>query len=117
MEIMKQIIHITSGRGPVECSRVVAKVQELMLKQGRKEGLKIDVIDNKKGDLNGTILSTILLVEGKALAPFIKEWKGTIQWIAQSPYRKMHKRKNWFVAISIFHVQELMKWKESDVHF
>ncbi|KAA5533523.1 peptide chain release factor H [Taibaiella lutea] len=113
----KIIIQISSGRGPVECCRVVAKVQELILKQGRKEDLKIEILENKKADLKGTLLSATLLVEGKNLAPFIKEWQGSVQWIAQSPYRKMHKRKNWFVGVSVFHVQQLLEWKDADVHF
>lgn len=113
----KIIIQISSGRGPAECCRVVAMVQELMLRQARKEDLKIDVLENKKADLKGTLLSATLLVEGKDLAPFIKEWQGSVQWIAQSPYRKMHKRKNWFVGVSVFYVQQLLQWKDTDVHF
>ena len=113
----KIIIQISSGRGTAECCRVVAKVQEIILKQSRTQDLKIEVLDNIKADLKGTLLSATLLLEGKDLAPFIKEWQGSVQWIAQSPYRKMHKRKNWFVGISIFHVQELLQWKDTDVHF
>lgn len=113
----KIIIQISSGKGPAECCRVVAKVQELMLKQGRKEDLRLEVLDNKKADLKGTLLSAMLLAEGKSLAAFIKEWQGSVQWIAQSPYRKMHKRKNWFVGVSVFHVQQLLQWKDADVQF
>ena len=31
---------------------------------------------------------------------FLQQWLGTVQWIAQSPFRPQHKRKNWFVGIS-----------------
>jgi peptide chain release factor len=31
------IIQITSGRGPVECCRVVVKVEELILKETHKK--------------------------------------------------------------------------------
>jgi len=113
----KIIIQITAGKGPAECCRVVAKVQELMLKQTRKDDLKIEVLENKKADLKGTLLSSTLIAEGKSLASFIKEWQGTVLWIAQSPYRKMHKRKNWFVGVAVFDIQQLFQWKESDVHF
>lgn len=29
----------------------------------------------------------------------------------------MHKRKNWFVGIAVFDVQQLFQWKDSDVYF
>ena len=113
----KIIIQITSGRGPVECCRVVAKVEELLLKEARKIGIAIEVLEHKKGDLEGTLLSATLLAQGKNLEAFVKGWQGTVQWIAQSPYRKFHKRENWFVGVAIFDVQELMKWNPKEVVF
>ncbi|MGB4775513.1 MAG: peptide chain release factor H [Daejeonella sp.] len=113
----KIIIQITSGRGPAECCRVVTRVQEIMLKQADKEYIELKVLENKKGSINGTLLSATLMAEGRDLASFIKEWRGTIQWIAQSHYRKFHKRKNWFVAVEIFDVKEQMQWNSKDVIF
>jgi peptide chain release factor len=111
----KIIIQITAGRGPIECCRVVARVQEKMLLQARKNGLSIEVLENKKADLNGTLLSATLLVKGPALEPFVKEWQGTVQWIGQSPFRKFHRRKNWFVGVEVFDVKEVLRWDERDV--
>jgi peptide chain release factor len=113
----KSIIQITSGRGPAECCRVVAKVTELILKEGKKAGLDITVLDSKKADIKGTLLSATLMAEGEQLKTFEQEWRGTIQWIAQSPYRKHHKRKNWFVGVSVFDINEQLKWKTTDVKF
>ena len=141
----KVIIQITSGRGPVECSRVVAKVVEKMLAQARKNDITIEVLENIKGDLKGTLLSATLLAKmtgqiatsKKSLAKatrrssasqtddpspapadleaFVKEWRGTIQWIAPSPYRKFHKRKNWFIGVEIFDVKERLRWNPKEV--
>ena len=108
----KIIIQITAGRGPIECCRVVARVQEKMLLQARKNGLAIEVLENKKADLNGTLLSATLLVKGPALEPFVKEWQGTVQWIGQSPFRKFHRRKNWFVGVEVFDGQPLPTTKQ-----
>ncbi|SFD19388.1 peptide chain release factor [Chitinophaga sp. CF118] len=113
----KVIIQITSGRGPVECCRVVARVAEIMLKDAKSAGITISVLESKKGDLNGTLLSATLLAAGEGLAPFVKEWEGTVQWIAQSPYRKFHKRKNWFVGVAVFDVKEQLQWRAGDVKF
>ncbi|HTI92774.1 MAG TPA: peptide chain release factor H [Puia sp.] len=113
----KAIIQITAGRGPVECCRVVARIQEKMMEQARKEGLNMTVLDNKKADLNGTLLSATLLANGAGLDKFIREWKGTIQWISPSPYRKFHKRKNWFAGVEIFEVQDQLTWSAKEVVF
>lgn len=114
MKTKKTIIQITSGRGPVECSRVVAKVQELILKQAKDLSIDISVIESTKGDLNGTLLSTTLMAEGKN-TPSLKEWEGTIQWISKSPYRPMNKRKNWFVGVSFFEMNDHLKFDLKDV--
>jgi len=111
----KIMIQITAGRGPIECCRVVARVQELMIKQARKQGIAIEVTENIQGDLEGTLLSATLLAAGPQLGAFIKEWRGTIQWIAQSPYRKFHKRKNWYAGVEIFDVKQTFNWNPKDV--
>jgi peptide chain release factor len=113
----KLIIQITAGKGPLECCRVVAKVQELMLKQAIVAGITLNLIDNKKAELAGTLLSSTLLLQGGDLDAFIQEWNGTIQWIAQSPYRKFHKRKNWFIGVAIFTVVEKLAFNPNDVRF
>jgi peptide chain release factor len=111
----KMMIQITSGKGPAECCRVVACVQSLMMKQAKKEGINLQVLENKAAELNGTLLSATMMAQGDNLDAFINEWTGTIQWIAQSPYRKYHKRKNWFVGVAAFDVKQLMQWNPKDV--
>jgi peptide chain release factor len=113
----KIIIQITAGRGPVECCRVVAKVQERMLAQARKIAIETEVLENKKADLKGTLLSATILAKGDNLQAFVKEWRGTVQWISPSPYRKFQKRKNWFVGVEIFDVKERLKWNPKEVIF
>ena len=114
---MKSIIQITSGRGSAECCRVVAKVEERMLQEARGLGLQIEVLEHRPGELAGTLLSATLLAGGDGLAQFTRQWEGTIQWIAQSPYRKFHKRRNWFVGVSIFSMQNQAAWEPRDVVF
>ncbi len=111
----KLIIQITSGKGPAECCRVVACVQSLMIKQARQKGIEIEILESKAGDLAGTLLSATMVAIGNNLDTFIREWSGTIQWIAPSPYRKFHKRKNWFVGVAAFDVKQLLQWNLKDV--
>ena len=111
----KMMIQITSGKGPAECCRVVACVQNLLMKQAKQQGIQIEVLENKAGELNGTLLSASMMATGHNLDAFLKEWTGTVQRIAQSPYRKYPKRKNWFVGVAAFDVKELMQWNPEDV--
>ncbi|MBD1422656.1 peptide chain release factor H [Sphingobacterium chuzhouense] len=114
--MMKKImIQITSGKGPAECCRVVVCVQSLMIKQAKQQGFQMQVLENKVGELKGALLSSTMMLIGNNLDDFLKECVGTIQWIAQSPYRRYHKRKNWFVGVAAFDVKTLMQWDPKDV--
>ena len=100
---MEKVIQITSGRGPEECCRVVAKVQELMMKQSTNVNVKIEVLDQKKGDLAGTFHSVTLLAKGADLELFLKEWSGTVQWAPGLPVQ----RAGW-IALAL--VISLLCW-------
>jgi peptide chain release factor len=113
----KIIIQISSGRGPVECCRVVTLIRQKMAAQVGKAGFELEELDATEGPANGTHHSITLQLQGGQLEAFIREWRGTIKWTAQSPYRKNHKRKNWFAGVAIFAVHELPQWNERDVKF
>jgi len=112
-----KIIQISAGRGPVECCRVVAKILERMLLQARALGITTTLIEQQKGDLKGTLQSATILAEGENIEALTGEWVGTIQWIAQSPYRSMHKRKNWFAGVAVFEPSKALLWRDQDVRF
>jgi peptide chain release factor len=114
---MKKIIQITAGKGPAECCLVVVKVRDMILKQAKAQNITISVTEDKPGDQSGTLLSSTLMIEGPQLESLLKEWQGTIQWTAQSPYRPAHKRKNWFVGVEVFDVPEQTRFDPDDVSF
>lgn len=114
---MEKIIQITSGKGPEECERVVAKVVEKIMSEARSSQLEISLIDSVSGNMNGTLLSAMLFVRGKDIESFTKKWEGTVQWISQSPYRKFHKRKNWFVGVIFHDISKDIKWNEKDISY
>ena len=96
------LIQITSGRGPLECCRVVARVQELMLKDARKQSISLTVLESKKAELNGTLLSATLIARAENLDNFLKQWRGSILWIAQS-WTTMFKR--WQTRESLIYLK------------
>lgn len=113
----KKILQITSGSGPAECERVVAKVAEKIKKMAKSENLEISILESLKGNLPQTFLSISLLVQGKNCLTFCQQWEGSILWVSKSPFRKMYKRKNWFIGISIFDVMQKLQINESEFSF
>ncbi len=115
---MKINIQITSGRGPAECCWVLAKVLKLFLEMARMEKLNPLVVKRERGIEAGTLNSALVQIEGENCEAFAKEWMGTIQWVGQSPFRKHHKRKNWFIGINRIESKEgNLKLKESDLKY
>lgn len=106
---------ITAGRGPIECAWVVANVMQKVQQEIWQKGLTCTVVNQEKGYHPGTWASVFLKVEGKIPKGFLQEWEGTVKWIGKSPYRKNHKRKNWFIACKLLTFEKAASWKESDL--
>ncbi len=117
MSNTEYIIQITSGRGPAECCRVVARILSIMLKELAKNTISHELLEREKGQEAGTLLSASLLVKGEGIKAFIKQWQGTILWTGQSPYRKFHKRKNWFIGVNFMAVSKENNLNERDITF
>ncbi len=111
---MKRFIQITAGRGPEECCFAVAQILKKMLKECKAQGCYCEVLHREKSHINGNLHSASLWVDTKNNANILKDWIGTIQWTSQSPFRKNHKRKNWFVGVFELASESLgdFDWKE-----
>ena len=97
---MKRYLQITSGRGPVECCRVVWLVAREILKEAADRNITAEIFDTEDGIADDTWFSATLTLEGEQTESFIREWSGSVQWTAQSIYRPHHRRKNWFVGVA-----------------
>lgn len=86
------IIQISSGQGPAECELAVSKLLTAL----QREYPDIEVLSTHQSRMDGCYTS--VLFSTKEYLSFLE---GSIQWICQSPFRPHHKRKNWFVDISI----------------
>nr|WP_294938769.1 peptide chain release factor H [uncultured Flavobacterium sp.] len=114
---MEKIIQITSGRGPAECTWVVAQVLKKVLQEAVALNLKATVLQHEAGSENGTVESAIILLEGNTAADFTVSWIGTIQWIGKSTFRKFHKRKNWFIGIFEIEKSKEMVFSGKDIQY
>jgi len=86
------IMQISSGMGPVECRAAVGGI----FRRLQQEYPDLEMITAVKGEVEGAFSSIIFSAERD-----ISELSGTMEWKCKSKYRPGHKRKNWFVDVSI----------------
>jgi len=86
------IIQISAGQGPAECEIAVGK----LLEAWKKEFGGLAVLSEKKGRVPGSYQSVLLTSEQD-----LSCLAGTVLWICKSPLRPHHKRKNWYVDVSV----------------
>lgn len=92
----KNIVQITSGKGPLECEFFVQETFNLMKKE--MEMLKLDykVVEMTGGEVSGFQSITFEVEENPE---FLNSWKGSVQFIGKSKLRPNHQRKNWFIGV------------------
>lgn len=108
------LIQISAGKGPLECQRVVFLVAEILKITLKKHCIEWELIQAEPSLHKETYLSISLLIKDNA-AQIQNEWEGSIQWIAESPYRHHHKRKNWFVNIYFYDMEAIPTFNEQAV--
>ena len=86
------IVQISAGQGPSECQLAVAKLFEAL----QKEYGGLELLSEKKG-YERDCYDSIRFRTDQDLSGL----EGTVLWICRSPFRKNHKRKNWYVDVSI----------------
>lgn len=85
-------VQISSGHGPAECERGVWLLARALLREFPELSVKVE----RAGRLAQTASSVTLVGDGdyRALA-------GTVEWIAKSPFRPHHRRRNWFLDVTV----------------
>ncbi|MDC7683744.1 peptide chain release factor H [Asticcacaulis sp. BYS171W] len=90
-------LHLTSGKGPDECCWVVAQLAQAFIREGLRQGVNCDILDAQE-ELPASLL---LSITGEQAEAFASERIGTIQWVGDSPFRPGHRRRNWFVGVTL----------------
>lgn len=104
------LLQISSGQGPVECENAVG----LLFASLQKEYPDIELVfanpSKEKGCYKSIMFSSVR---------DLSKLDGTVQWICESPFRPHHKRKNWFVDVSVIpEVEELVQdISDNDIRF
>jgi len=101
------IIQLSSGQGPAECELAVKKLYDTLA----KEYPDIKLLSSHTSREAGCYTSILFSTECD-----LTSLEGSIQWICKSPFRPNHKRKNWFVDVSIIPEAENI-CTEQDIRF
>jgi peptide chain release factor len=109
-------LQLTAGQGPVECAWAVIKVLEKLRAEAESAGVEARTIELAPGPEAGTAHS-VALSGGEALESFANARRGTVLWIARSPFRPEHKRRNWFVGIEILEPVEETRFDPKEVRW
>lgn len=86
------ILQISAGMGPVECQRAVFGICKALM----REFQSLEILSYVEGERKETFYSVMLSSDED-----LSYLEGTMLWICKSRYRPEHKRKNWFVDVSI----------------
>lgn len=85
-------IQLSSGNGPAECELAVSLLYEELKKEAEDIRLLSSVSGKKRGCCSSIQFET---------SYDFTNLEGSILWICKSPFRPNHKRKNWYVDVSI----------------
>lgn len=92
MKGQKMLVQISSGQGPAECEIAVEK----LYKELNAEFGDLEILQSHTSRFSNGYTSILFSTEND-----LSDLEGTIQWICQSPIRPNHKRKNWYMDVSI----------------
>ena len=85
-------VQISSGQGPAECELAGG----LLFKQLQRERMDIRLIQSVRGRNAGGYSSILFETEED-----VRELEGRVLWVCKSPFRPEHKRKNWYIDVSM----------------
>lgn len=98
------IIQLSAGQGPLECQLAVGKLYEAL----KREYGDISMLSGREGGKVGCFTSISFETKED-----LSGLEGTVLWICKSPFRPGHKRKNWYVDVSVIPEKEQV-CKEAD---
>lgn len=101
-------LQLSSGQGPEECELAVGK----LLRALQAEFPDIRVVESSPGYRADCYRSVRIACDVD-----LSFLEGSVKWICESPYRRAHKRKNWFVDVSLCAGHEPQGFDESLVRF
>lgn len=102
-------LQLSANTGPAECCLGVKHALQRLMEEAQAAGVNVTVMEQTPGPVAGTVRSVSLNLEGSGAQMLAQQWNGAILWVCDSPYRKQHKRKNWFLGGALLTVPEVLQ--------
>ena len=102
------MIQISSGQGPAECELAVGKLLNALMIEYPEIKVRTKVPGGRKDCCKSVLLEC---------DEDLSRLEGSVQWICASPFRPHHKRKNWYIDVSVAQKAERETFDESLVRF
>lgn len=94
---MKMLL-LSAGKGPQECAYAVGLALKRLQQECEKASVRCSIVEIKEEGSANCLHHVILSLEGDNENAIVNSWVGSMLWVCQSPFRKKHKRKNWFFS-------------------
>jgi peptide chain release factor len=101
-------LQISSGYGPAECEMAVGKFVDALCEEFDGITIKSTCLGADKGCFKS------ILIECEQDLTFLE---GSVKWICKSPFRPNHKRKNWFIDVSVVETHKNTKLDGDFIRF
>ena len=99
-------LQISSNTGPAECCLAVSKALARLLAEALAQHIDVAMVEQVEGPIPGTLRSVLLELDDRAGGTLARSlagrWSGSLLWVCDSPYRKLVRRKNWFLNAAAF---------------
>jgi len=92
-------IQISSGKGPDECALATGMYLIKLIEKLEKRKIVYEVLSIVKGRNRECVKSALISAERHSIDK-LGLLEGSMKWISRSPFRPLHKRKNWFFDIT-----------------
>ena len=97
------IVQISAGQGPAECQLAVGMFYNAI----KSEYSDIKLISASRSREKNCFHSIRFSTEHD-----LRDFEGSVLWICRSPFRPHHKRKNWYIDVSIINEKEKVDTSE-----
>jgi peptide chain release factor len=112
-------IQLSAGQGPDECCLAVAKTLHALQQEALKNHCELLIVESEEAARPATFKSVLLKLQPNQsqnnTTDWIMAWQGSLLWICESPYRPRHPRKNWFIGIRLFQLEE--QTQDAQIHY
>jgi peptide chain release factor len=94
---MKMLL-LSAGKGPQECAYAVGLAFKCLQQECEKASVRCSIVEIKEEGSASCLHHVVLALEGDNENAIANSWVGSMLWVCPSPFRKDHKRKNWYFS-------------------